>query len=179
MKELKLITRARAHGKAVAIRAGSEQHSYTELLDRSAALASAICGDALDLREARVAFLAPAGFDYVTTQWAIWRSGGVCVPLCLSAAEPELEYALSDSRSSLVVATRQNADKVRSICERLRLPLLIVEEVATAPEKDLPEISPDRRGMILYTSGTTSKPKGVVTTHANIQAQIESLIIAW
>ena len=33
--------------------------------------------------------------------------------------------------------------------------------------------------MILYTSGTTSKPKGVVTTHVNIQAQIESLIEAW
>ncbi len=33
--------------------------------------------------------------------------------------------------------------------------------------------------MILYTSGTTSKPKGVVTTHANIQAQIESLVTAW
>ena len=33
--------------------------------------------------------------------------------------------------------------------------------------------------MILYTSGTTSKPKGVVTTHANIQAQIESLVQAW
>jgi malonyl-CoA/methylmalonyl-CoA synthetase len=33
--------------------------------------------------------------------------------------------------------------------------------------------------MILYTSGTTSKPKGVVTTHANLQAQIESLVEAW
>ena len=33
--------------------------------------------------------------------------------------------------------------------------------------------------MILYTSGTTSKPKGVVSTHANIQAQVESLVAAW
>ena len=33
--------------------------------------------------------------------------------------------------------------------------------------------------MILYTSGTTSKPKGVVTTHANIEAQIETLVEAW
>ena len=33
--------------------------------------------------------------------------------------------------------------------------------------------------MILYTSGTTSKPKGVVSTHANIQAQITTLVEAW
>ena len=33
--------------------------------------------------------------------------------------------------------------------------------------------------MILYTSGTTSRPKGVVTTHANITAQIMSLVEAW
>jgi malonyl-CoA/methylmalonyl-CoA synthetase len=37
----------------------------------------------------------------------------------------------------------------------------------------------DRRAMILYTSGTTSRPKGVVTTHANIAAQITSLVAAW
>ncbi|MBC8289052.1 MAG: AMP-binding protein, partial [Planctomycetes bacterium] len=40
-------------------------------------------------------------------------------------------------------------------------------------------IAPERRAMILYTSGTTSRPKGVVTTHANIEAQITSLVEAW
>jgi malonyl-CoA/methylmalonyl-CoA synthetase len=43
----------------------------------------------------------------------------------------------------------------------------------------LPDIPSDRRAMILYTSGTTSRPKGVVTTHANITAQIMSLVEAW
>jgi malonyl-CoA/methylmalonyl-CoA synthetase len=51
--------------------------------------------------------------------------------------------------------------------------------LTSAPAKSLPEISSERRAMILYTSGTTSKPKGVVTTHAHIAAQIESLIRAW
>jgi malonyl-CoA/methylmalonyl-CoA synthetase len=44
---------------------------------------------------------------------------------------------------------------------------------------ELPVIDPARRAMILGTSGTTSRPKGVVFTHAGITAQIESLVRAW
>jgi len=43
----------------------------------------------------------------------------------------------------------------------------------------LPALSADRRAMILYTSGTTSRPKGVVSTHGNIQAQVTTLVGAW
>jgi malonyl-CoA/methylmalonyl-CoA synthetase len=44
---------------------------------------------------------------------------------------------------------------------------------------DLPGVSRDRRALILYTSGTTSSPKGAVLTHANIEAEITCLIDAW
>ena len=166
---------ARAHTFAESL--AFPGRTYRDLLERSAELAAALLGDADDLREARVALLVPAGFDYVAAQWAIWRAGGVKLPLCLSATEPEWEYALTDSGAQVVIADAAMRAKIAPLCARLGVRVLDV--TATASPKPLPEFAPDCRAMILYTSGTTSKPKGVVTTHANIQAQIESLVEAW
>jgi malonyl-CoA/methylmalonyl-CoA synthetase len=178
MTELLIIARARSHSSHVAFRSATSTHTYQQLLDGSAAIASALLGDAEDLKEARVALLVTPGAEYVAAQWGIWRAGGIKVPICLSATEPEWEYALTDSQAGLVLADAANAAKIATLCERLGVRLMVVEEVR-GDLKPLPEIDVNRRAMILYTSGTTSKPKGVVTTHANIQAQIESLVTAW
>jgi malonyl-CoA/methylmalonyl-CoA synthetase len=179
MPELPLIARARLHGASVAFRTPETTHTYQQLLDRSASLAASLLGEAEDLREARVALLVTPGFDYVAAQWAIWRAGGVKVPVCLSATEPEWEYSLTDSGAGIAVVDAAAAAKIAPLCARLGVRVVNIDSAAAATPKKLPEISPERRAMILYTSGTTSKPKGVVTTHANIQAQIESLVTAW
>ncbi|MCC7204694.1 MAG: acyl-CoA synthetase [Phycisphaeraceae bacterium] len=179
MQELSLVARARLHPNRVALRSGSVEYTYAQLLERSGLLAGRLLKDAEDLREARVAFLLPAGFDYTATQWAVWRAGGVAVPLSHSATGPELEYTLTDSQTGCVIASRETAATVAGLCQRLKVPLLILDEVEGTPRRVLPTIGPERRAMILYTSGTTSKPKGVVTTHANIQAQVETLVEAW
>ncbi len=179
MTEPSLISRARSHGDAVAFRDPDATYTYADLLTRSAATAMALLDGASDLAEARVALLAPAGIGYTAAQWGIWRAGGVVVPLCLSATEPEWEYALTDSAVSIVAASADMAKKIRPICERLGIRLLTLEELPENGEARLPELTGERRAMILYTSGTTSKPKGVVTTHDNIRAQISMLVEAW
>ncbi|MCB9875837.1 MAG: AMP-binding protein [Planctomycetaceae bacterium] len=179
MSELPIIARARQHSEAVAIRAVVGDRRYSELLARSAAFASSLLRGDDDLNEGRVAYLVPAGFDYVLVQWGIWRAGGVAVPLSLSATGPELEYTLTDSQAQCVVVSKAYGDKVAAICKRLGLRLTIVDDFEPTDPQALPTIDTQRRAMILYTSGTTSKPKGVVTTHANIQAQIETLVEAW
>lgn len=179
MKQLPIIERALEHGQRVAVRSAAGSHTYRDLLKGSENVATVLLEGAQDLQEARIAFLLPPGERYIQTQWGIWRAGGIAVPLSLSATDQELEYALEDAQASAVVVSRERAEKLQAICQTNGIRVLNVDDLPPASAQTLPEIDPHRRAMILYTSGTTSKPKGVVTTHACIQAQIESLIQAW
>jgi malonyl-CoA/methylmalonyl-CoA synthetase len=51
--------------------------------------------------------------------------------------------------------------------------------LAASMADDLPHLGSNRRAMIVYTSGTTGRPKGAVSTHQNIGAQIAALVEAW
>ncbi len=179
MTELSLIAHARSHGDSIAIRSAAGEFSYADALARSADVATALLDGDSDLKEARIACLVPAGFEYVAAQWGIWQAGGVFVPLSLSATEPELEYTLTDSQAEYVLVSLKLAASIEPLCSRLGLRCLIIEDVAESADPALPDVASERRAMILYTSGTTSRPKGVVTTHSNIEAQITSLIEAW
>ena len=78
-----------------------------------------------------------------------------------------------------VIADAQTLGSIEGLCGRLSIPIAIVGDTLSDSESPLPALSPTRRAMIVFTSGTTSKPKGAVTTHGNIAAQIETLITAW
>jgi malonyl-CoA/methylmalonyl-CoA synthetase len=126
-----------------------------------------------------VAFLVPPGFHYVAVQWGIWRAGGIAVPLSLFHPRPELEYVLEDTDPAVVVAHPDVVDLLGPIAEVRGLRFARTTEALAQPLGQLPAVAPARRAMILYTSGTTGKPKGVVSTHENIAAQITSLFQAW
>ncbi|MEZ4703370.1 MAG: acyl-CoA synthetase, partial [Rhodothermales bacterium] len=176
---MNLFQRAKAHGRRTAFRTTADERTYDELLDASARIAGLLLGDRPDLGEARIAYLIPAGFDYAAAQWGIWRAGGVAVPLSGSAMPPELAYTLSDAGAAAILTTATLAHGLRPLAQDAGIPVLTIEEAAGAMPPALPELRPERRAMMLYTSGTTNKPKGVVTTHANVEAQITTLIEAW
>jgi malonyl-CoA/methylmalonyl-CoA synthetase len=177
---LAIIENAKQYATNTAIVLENRSYTYSELLNASASLAAQLLNDAADLNEARVAFMVNAGFDYVTTQWAIWRAGGVAVPLCLTHPFPSIQYVLEDTDAAILVVSKEYAIIVQDYCIQRHKILIVVDTVRPILlAKQLPNISPERNAMILYTSGTTNKPKGVVTTHTNIHAQINSLINAW
>jgi malonyl-CoA/methylmalonyl-CoA synthetase len=123
--------------------------------------------------------MAPPGFQYVALQWGIWRAGGIAVPLSLFHPRPELEYVIDDTAPAVAVAHPDYADRVAPLASARGLRFGLSLEALDTPSGPLPTVAPERRAMILYTSGTTGKPKGVVITHANIAAQITSLVQAW
>ena len=142
-------------------------------------VAKALLAGRADLLGERVAFLLPPGIPWIATLWGIWRAGGVAVPLALSSARPELEYYIGDAGVAAIVFDAATKPMAEPIVSAQNIATLAYEEISSGVQIQLPDIALERRAMILYTSGTTSRPKGVVATHANITAQISTLEEAW
>ena len=176
---LPLLARAEHHGGRTAIVDSTGPYTYIDLLDTSARMTAALLAGRDDLREERIAFLVAPSFAWVAVQWGIWRAGGIAVPLPAGPPAPELAYFLDDTQASALIYDNANAAIVESLGRSRRIRIISCDELFAHPPGALPAIAQQRRAMILYTSGTTSRPKGVVTTHANITAQITSLIEAW
>lgn len=174
-----LVAQSFRHPERTAIIDIDGEYTYQTLHKQSALVAAHLLNGATDLKEARVAFLTPRGFEYVVMQWAIWRAGGIAVPLCEAHPTPELAYVIDDTAADIVIAHPKFAAVLEPIAAERNVRYLLTTELYSAREVDLPKIDADRAAMILYTSGTTGKPKGVVTTHRNIEAQVSTLISAW
>ncbi|GAB1265102.1 acyl-CoA synthetase [Aurantivibrio infirmus] len=173
-----------AKNQKTALTIGDDSYSYAELNQRINNFALSLLGDKNDLAEERIAFMISAGLDYVVSLFGIWRAGGIAIPLNTSSAIPELEHYLScASVTRLLVLTRPQPE-LAELCASLSISIHDVKTVNDNAKrqqtgKKLPNLESSRRAMILFTSGTTNKPKGVVSTHGNICAQISSLIEAW
>ncbi len=111
-----------------------------------------------DLNEAQLAFLLPAGLNYVTTLFGIWRAGGIAIPLNIAAAEAELNHDLINTGVTQVIANAEHQAPLKALCARLHIELFSVKNVLSEQTGNLPEIDRNRRAMIVFTSCTTSKP---------------------
>jgi malonyl-CoA/methylmalonyl-CoA synthetase len=175
---IELIRRAEGFHDNLAIISEGQKYDYSTLLGESRNVSASLLKNRADLNGQRVAFMVAPGFDYVKVQWGIWQAGGIAVPMNPGTPASALEYVIKDSLASIIIVSPLYETVLRDYAKNNAIDLFSTNQFVSEKSK-LPEIKSHRSAMILYTSGTTGSPKGVVTTHANIEAQITSLIEAW
>lgn len=165
---------------SVAILDAQGAHTYESLWNKSSQIANQLLGGRSDLEQERIAFMVSPGLDYVATLWGIWKAGGIAVPLCLSYPLPSLAYVIEDTQAAALVLEPTYLELLQDYAQEKGIPIHLVNDLQAGPvTAPLSEIDLNRGALILYTSGTTSLPKGVLTTHANLEAQISTLMEAW
>ncbi|CAG5055385.1 unnamed protein product [Parnassius apollo] len=175
-------------------------YTYAGLHQAASTLSKDIAAQLLGETERTIAYLCSNDASHVIVQWAIWMTGNIAVPLTSLHPPEMLKYFITDSSASLVICTQEYEDLLRPLTVELSRPLLITsrDNEVTAQlyqpnssflkpkiEESLSDTGKSNMwygkndAMLIYTSGTTSKPKGVVWTHSMLSAQIAALHAAW
>jgi long-chain acyl-CoA synthetase len=173
------ILQASAHERSEhpALRLGDRVLTYAQL-DRSArGVATALRARGVQPGD-KVALLIPNVPEFTIAYFGILYAGAAVVPINVLAAAPEVHYFLEDSEARLLIAHPFFAESARRGAADAGRPLVMagggpgagtLEEMQESPPLDFPHpTDPDATAVILYTSGTTGKPKGAELTHSNL-----------
>lgn len=133
-----------------------------EALRARAAVTAAALGP--DIQGRPVLIDARRGRPFVEALLAVWHAGGVAVPLEPTLPNAERDWIVADARPAALLRSDAAGVLLIDRCTSPREPL-------ATPRGDI--------ALILYTSGTTARPKGALITHENLAAQTAALIEAW
>lgn len=164
-----------------------ERYTFGRLSSLSGRLANALAD--VGVREgSRVAVCGSQRAEVIVAHLAAWKLGAISVPLSTLLGTDGLRYRLGDSGATAVVTD----DAVRSRIESLRPELPELEHVIPfdgdgqrpfsgwidgyTDGRETAETAPDQPAMLLYTSGTTGKPKGAVHAHRSILGTLPTFI---
>ncbi len=157
---------------------GAERLSYRELLARSTRLAAAMAARGIAAFD-RVALLLGNRNEFVVTLFAVLRIGAIAVPISIREQTPGLAYMLAHSGAALLVHEADLGGIVpdASAVPTLRLRVSVgacagseefTDLMADGGEVPAAAVREEDVAAILYTSGTTGRPKGAMLTHLGI-----------
>ncbi len=159
---------------APAIRLGEVELTYGELDDRSARLATLLREKGVE-RGDRVGVMLPNVPEFPVAYYGVLRAGAIVVPMNVLLKQREIAFYLEDSGAKMLLAWHDFCDQAGNGAAEAGAELVEVEPTtfATAlaenePTAGLAATAEDDTAVILYTSGTTGKPKGAELTHANL-----------
>ena len=167
------------HPQKVALICGEQTVSY-EALDRSSdALARWLLEEGLEPGD-RVAIHWCNSVEVVNLYYACFKAGLIAVPVNIRLKPPEIAYILGHSKAKLCFSQPELAplaEEARAESPELRLYTSLPSLDTTRAAGALPRVSPEQVAAILYTSGTTARPKGVMHTHISLTGATELMIL--
>ena len=174
--------RANTDPDARAIRQGDVVLSYAALDDLTARLATLLADRGVRAGD-RVAMIMPNVAYFPVVYYAILRLGAVVVPMNPLLKAGEIAYTWSDCGAEVAVVLAPFADEAGKAAEQTGTDVLVVvpgefeDQVARAePTPAVATRTAADTAVILYTSGTTGKPKGAELTHANLRSNVLATI---
>lgn len=148
-----------------------ERCTYTQNIQRVAAVAGALAERGIEKGD-RVAVLSANNPDWITTYWALVSLGAVVVAMNGWWAADEIRFGLEQADPKLLIADRRRLDRLEGVDPGI--PTIVFgedfDELLAHSATELPtvEIVEDDPAVLLFTSGTTGRPKGALLSHRNI-----------
>jgi long-chain acyl-CoA synthetase len=177
---------AARHPERTAINLDDVELTYAQLDGATAHLAGLLAQHGFQPGD-RVGVMLPNVPHFPLVYYGILRAGGVVVPMNVLLKEREVAYYLEDSGARLLFAWADFGAEARPGAEAAGAQLIEVDPLgfvqlvgAAEARPEVAEVSDEDTAVILYTSGTTGKPKGAELTHANLYGnaltKVETLI---
>lgn len=162
----------RRHPDRLAVRSKSHQSTYRELNQEANRVARAMLARRQNGQEP-IALLLEQGEPLLAPMLGVLKAGKIFVPLDPGYPPGRTRYMLEDTRAGMVLTNNRNLSLATELVGN-GVQLLNVDEINTSVSGDDLKLtlSPDALSNILYTSGSTGQPKGVVHSHRNVLHQI-------
>ena len=164
------------HGSQPVVRLGDVELSRDELRKRVEAAAGGLSSFGI-ARGSMVSLYAPNSLSWITAYLGAIYLGATVNAINPAYRKEELRHILADASPVLVIADPAGQELVRAVSPSTRA--VLVDELPQGQPAAPADISPEDPALLLYTSGTTGKPKGALLDHGNMLAQARGVVEAW